>query len=77
MGNVAEWIVEDPGQAGGGLFPFPNDGSTFFNDCTAGTKNIELDLGTGREIDLVDVANNVISSGSIENNRSLFCRYSA
>jgi hypothetical protein len=75
VGNVAEWIVEDPGQAGGGLFPFPNYGSTFFNDCAAGTKNIELDLGTAREIDLVDVANNVISSGSIENNRTLFCRY--
>lgn len=75
VGNVAEWIVEDPGQSGGGLFPFPNYGSTYFNDCTAGTKNYELDLGTAKEIDLVDVANNVISSGSIENNRTLFCRY--
>jgi hypothetical protein len=75
VGNVAEWIVEDPGQAGGGLFPFPNYGSTYFTDCTAGTKNFELDLGTAKEIDLVDVANNVLSSGSIENNRTLFCRY--
>jgi len=74
-GNVAEWIVEDPGQIGGGLYPFPNYGSTVFNDCTAGTKNFELDLGTGKEMDLVDVANKVISSGSIENNRTLFCRY--
>ena len=74
-GNVAEWIVEDPGLIGGGLYPFPNYGSTVFNDCTAGTKNYELDLGTGKEIDMVDVANKVISSGSIENNRTLFCRY--
>jgi hypothetical protein len=75
IGNVAEWIVEDPGIIGGGLYPFPNYGSTYFNDCTAGTKHFELDLGTAKEIDLVDVANNVISSGSIENNRTLFCRY--
>jgi Peptidase A4 family len=75
VGNVAEWIVEDPSQFGGGLFPFPDYGSTFFSDCTAGSKNIELDLGSGKEIDLVDAANNVISTASIESNRTLFCRH--
>jgi hypothetical protein len=75
VGNVAEWIVEDPGQIGGGLFPFPNYGSTTFTDCTAGSKNVELDLGSATEIDLVDASNKVLSSGSIESHRTLFCRY--
>jgi Peptidase A4 family len=75
VGNVAEWIVEDPGLIGGGLYPFPNYGSTYFSDCTAGSKNIELDLGTAKEIDLVDASKKVISSASIENHRTLFCRY--
>lgn len=75
VGNVAEWIVEDPGQIGGGLFPFPNYGSTTFTECTAGSKTVELDLDSGKEIDLVDAGNNVISSGSIESRRTLLCRY--
>jgi len=31
-GNVAEWIVEDPGKPDGGYYPFPDYGSTFFSD---------------------------------------------
>jgi hypothetical protein len=72
-GNVAEWIVEDPGKP---PVPFPDYGSTFFSDCIAGSKNIELDLNSAREIDLVDASNNVISSGRIESARTLLCRYS-
>jgi hypothetical protein len=74
-GNVAEWIVEDPSTAANTSYPFPNYGSTHFYDCTAGSKNIELDLGSGTMIDLVDASNNVISSSLIETNRTLFCRY--
>jgi hypothetical protein len=73
-GNVAEWIVEDPGQSGGGLFPFPNYGSTHFHDCHAGTKNIELDLSSGIEIDMLS-GGTVISAAYIESNRTLFCRF--
>jgi hypothetical protein len=75
VGNVAEWIVEDPGMAGGGLFPFPNYGSTHFTDCSAGSQNIELDLNAAKVIDLVDASNTVLSSAYIESNRTLFCRY--
>jgi hypothetical protein len=74
-GNVAEWIVEDPSTSANVPFPFPNYGSTHFYDCTAGSKNIELDLGSGTMIDLVDAKNNVISSALIETNRTLFCHY--
>ena len=74
VGNVAEWIVEDPGKP---AVPFPDYGSIFFSDCIAGSKNIQLDLGSAREIDLVDASNNVISSATIESSRTLFCRYSA
>ena len=73
VGNVAEWIVEDPGKP---AVPFPDYGSIFFSDCIAGSKNIQLDLGSAREIDLVDASNNVISSATIESSRTLFCRYS-
>jgi len=71
-GNVAEWIVEDPGIP---LCPFADYGSTFFSDCIAGSKNIELDLGSARELDMVDASNNVISTGTIESKRTLLCRY--
>ena len=76
VGNVAEWIVEDPSKRGGGPYPFPDYGSTFFSDCIAGSKNIELDLGSAREIDMVDAASkNVISTATIESKRTLLCRY--
>jgi len=75
VGNVAEWIVEDPSTSANVPYPFPNYGSTHFTDCVAASKNIELDLGVAREIDLVDSANRVLSSASIENHRTLFCRY--
>jgi hypothetical protein len=72
VGNVAEWIVEDPGSP---MVPFPNYGSVHFSDCSAGSKNIELDLSSATEIDMVDAANHVISTASIESNRTLFCRH--
>jgi hypothetical protein len=73
-GNVAEWIVEDPGQLSGGLFPFPNYGSTFFTGCVAGTKNIELNLSEGTEIDMVQ-GGVILSSGVIQNKSTLWCHY--
>ncbi len=74
-GNVAEWIVEDPGITTTKLYPFPNYGSTHFYDCTAGSKNVELDLGSATTIDLIDSSSKVLSTALIETNRSLFCRY--
>ena len=73
VGNVAGWIVEGPGINAAALFPFPNNRSTHFYDCTAGSKNIDPDLGSGPMI--VDASNNVLSTGSIETNRTPFCRY--
>jgi hypothetical protein len=76
VGNVAEWIVEDPSKLDLSPYPFPDYGSTFFSDCIAGSKNIELDLGSAREIDMVDAASkNVISTATIESKRTLLCRY--
>lgn len=75
VGNVAEWIVEDPSVNSTTQYPFPNYGATYFYDCTAGSKNIELDLGSGIMIDMVDAAKNVISTGLIETNRTLLCHY--
>ncbi len=71
-GNVAEWIVEDPGTSSGGLFPFPNYGSTFFTGCVAGTKNVELNLSEGTEIDMVQ-GGVTLSSGVIQNKSTLWC----
>ena len=74
-GNVAEWIVEDPGQLGGGLFPFPNFGQVQFTQCSAGTKNFEFDLLTSTLIDLVDAANSVRAQAIYLNKSSLRCRF--
>jgi hypothetical protein len=74
-GNVAEWIVEDPGQLSGPLYPFPNYGLTIFRDCSAGTKNISLNLNDACPVDLVDGAGNVISQASIDTETSLTCTY--
>lgn len=74
-GNVAEWVVEDPGLAGGGLFAFPNYGSTVFLGCSAGTKDHELDLRNGTPIALVDSSGNTLSTGQIESASTLVCFY--
>jgi Peptidase A4 family len=74
-GNVAEWIVEDPGQLSGGLFPFPSYAATTFRNCTAGTKNISVNLGDACPINLVDGAGNVISRGEIDSDTSLTCSH--
>lgn len=71
-GNVAEWIVEDPSTSSGSLFPFPNYGSTFFTGCAAGTKNFELNLSNGKEIDIVQ-GGVTLSSGVIQNKSTLWC----
>ena len=73
-GNVAEWIVEDPTNVSNNLFPFPNYGSTFFTGCVAGTKNIELNLWDGKEIDMVQ-GGTTLSSGVIQNKSALWCHY--
>ena len=73
-GNVAEWIVEDPNTASGSAFPFPNYGSTFFTGCVAGTKNTELNLSLGKEIDMVQ-GGATLSTGVIQNKSALWCHY--
>jgi hypothetical protein len=73
-GNVAEWIVEDPNTASGSLFPFPNYGSTFFTGCVAGTKNVELNLWDGKELDMVQ-GGATLSTGVIQNKSTLWCHY--
>jgi hypothetical protein len=40
LGNVAEWITEDPGQLAGGLFQLPNFGQVQFSKCLAGSKSV-------------------------------------
>ena len=73
-GNVAEWIMEDPGQAGGGLFPFPVYSGTSFTGCTAGTKNVELNAWDGTEIDMVQ-GGVTLSTGIIQGKQTVFCHY--
>ena len=72
-GNVAEWIVEDPSTIPDHkLYPFPNYGSTFFTGCAAGTKSFELNLSSGKEIDMVQ-GGVTLSSGVIQNKSTLRC----
>jgi Peptidase A4 family len=71
-GNVAEWIVEDPSTVSGSLYPFPNYGSTFFTGCASGTKNFELNLSNGKELDMVQ-GGVTLSSGVIQNKSTLWC----
>jgi hypothetical protein len=66
-GNVAEWIVEDPGT-------FPNYGATFFRDATAGTPHYEFDLGSAITINLVQ-NQTTLSSAVIESNSVLMCYF--
>jgi hypothetical protein len=74
-GNVAEWIVEDPGVIGGSLYPFPNYGLTTFNNCSAGSKNISLNLSSACPINLVNAAGTVISHAGIHSNSSVTCSF--
>jgi hypothetical protein len=72
-GNVAEWIVEDPGN-GKGEYPFPNYGATFFRDATAGTKHYEFNLGSATTISLIQ-GSATLSSAVIESNSVLMCYF--
>jgi hypothetical protein len=75
-GNVAEWIVEDPAQSSGALFPFPNYGLAVFRNCTAGSKNVGLKLGDSCPINLVDGSGKVISESTLfENDSALMCNF--
>lgn len=74
-GNVAEWIVEDPGQLGGGLFPFPNYGLTTFHNCSAGSKNYSLNLNDACLMNLIDGSGNVRSEANFNSNTSLTCNF--
>jgi hypothetical protein len=77
-GNVAEWIVEDPGQnlpPPGALFPFPNYGLTTFRNCSAGSKNVSLKLGDACPINLIDGSGKVISEATFEGDGALMCNF--
>jgi peptidase A4-like protein len=74
-GNVAEWIVEDPGQIGGPLFPFPNYGLTIFQNCSTGSKDVSLNLHDACPINLLDGSGNVISESTFNSDTSLTCNF--
>jgi len=74
-GNVAEWIAEDPGKAGGGLYPLANFGQVVFTHCSAGTQNIALDLASANFIDLVDSAKNYRAISYYVSRSSLRCEF--
>ena len=74
-GNVAEWIVEDPTQASGALYPFPNYGLTTFQNCSAGSQNVSFNLNDACPINLVDGSGNVISESTFESNTALMCNF--
>jgi hypothetical protein len=74
-GNVAECIVEDPGQIGGSLYPFPNYGLTTFHNCSAGSKDISLNLNDSCPMNLVDGSGKVISEGTFLSNSALMCNF--
>jgi Peptidase A4 family len=52
-GNVAEWIVKDPSQAAGSLFPFSNFGQVN-SQCLAASNTAERDLLFSTLISLAD-----------------------
>jgi hypothetical protein len=74
-GNIAEWIVEDPGQSANKLYPFPNYGVTTFRHCSAGSKNVSLKLGNACPIELVDASRKVISEPRFDSDTGLTCTY--
>jgi Peptidase A4 family len=75
VGNVAEWIVEDPTQSNGSLFPFPNYGLTAFHNCGAGSKDISLNLNDACPINLVDGSGNVRSESGLNSATSMTCNF--
>jgi hypothetical protein len=74
-GNVAEWIVEDPTQSSGSLYPFPNYGQTIFTNCNAGSKHVSLNLKSACPINLVNSSSTVISEATIASDTSLMCDF--
>lgn len=74
-GNVAEWIVEDPSQIGGPLYPFPNYGLTTFQNCSAGSKDISLNLNASCPINLTDASGKVISESTFLSDSALMCNF--
>jgi peptidase A4-like protein len=74
-GNVAEWIVEDPAQSSGSLYPFPNYGLTIFTNCGAGSKNVSLNLNSSCPVNLLSGSGTVISEATIESGTSLMCNF--
>jgi Peptidase A4 family len=75
-GNVAEWIMEDPAQASGALYPFPVYSGTTFTGCTSGTKNFELNAWDGTELDMIQ-GGTTLSTGIIQGKQTVFCHYGA
>lgn len=75
IGNVAEWIVEDPGQLNKQLYPFPNYGQTTFQNCGAGTKDISLNMNNACPLNLINASNSVISEGIITGPTTLQCNF--
>jgi Peptidase A4 family. len=74
-GNVAEWIVEDPAQSSGSLYPFPNYGLTIFTNCGTGSKNVSLNLNSSCPVNLLNGSGTVISEATIESGTSLMCNF--
>jgi hypothetical protein len=75
IGNVAEWIVEDPSISKTQLYPFANFGQVVFTNCSANTKSFELDLTNAHFIDLVDSANNTRAQSFYQTRSSLKCQF--
>ncbi|MFP4898765.1 G1 family glutamic endopeptidase [Paraburkholderia sp. BR14261] len=74
LGNVAEWIVEDPAVSKDGpLYPFPVYSDVTFTGCAASSRNIEALPGNGRAIDMVQVAGTTLSTGVIEGQTTVYC----
>jgi Peptidase A4 family len=64
-----------PRQKGGGQWPFPNYGLTIFQNCTAGTKDISIDLRDACALNLIDGGGKVISQATIDSDTSLTCNF--
>src|SRR5262249_35265024 len=74
VGNVAEWIVEDPSQPSNIPYPFPVYSGTTFTGCTAGGRNTELYAWDGTELDMVQ-GGTTLSTGIIQGKQTVFCHY--
>ena len=74
-GNCAEWIVEAP-TVNGGQTALADYGATFFDQSYAYTqKNVQVTVGAGNTINMVNSANSVISQGLIEAQQVLKVSY--